>query len=285
MRNEDFAVFILTHGRPNNVKTLNTLLKHGYTGKIYLIIDDEDKMQSEYCKNFGDKIISFSKNNIAQTFDEADNFDNRKTIVYARNACFEIAMKLGLNYFVQLDDDYVSFEHRYVEEDKLMVKKIKNLDIIFEYFISFMSTTQTSTLAMAQGGDFIGGINNSMIIEGGLKRKAMNSFFCSSQRPFKFTGRINEDVNTYILNGSRGELFFTISLASITQTATQSNSGGMTDVYLVSGTYIKSFYSVLINPSSVKVKLITGKHNRLHHSIDWDCAVPKILNERHKINV
>jgi len=31
MENKDFAVFILTHGRPDNVKTLSTLKKCGYT--------------------------------------------------------------------------------------------------------------------------------------------------------------------------------------------------------------------------------------------------------------
>ena len=35
-------------------------------------------------------------------------------------------------------------------------------------------------------------------------RKAMNSFICSVDRPFQFVGRINEDVNTYVLLGSRG---------------------------------------------------------------------------------
>ena len=37
MENKDFAVFILTHGRPDNVITFNTLKKANYTGKIYLL--------------------------------------------------------------------------------------------------------------------------------------------------------------------------------------------------------------------------------------------------------
>ena len=53
MENKDFAVFILTHGRPNSVKTFATLNKCGYTGKIYFIVDNEDKTISEYQKNFG----------------------------------------------------------------------------------------------------------------------------------------------------------------------------------------------------------------------------------------
>lgn len=42
MKHEDFCVFILTHGRANNVETCKTLKRCGYTGKVYLLVDDED---------------------------------------------------------------------------------------------------------------------------------------------------------------------------------------------------------------------------------------------------
>ena len=47
---DDFCAFILTHGRPDNVKTLKTLEKAGYTGKVYIVIDDEDDNEQEYRK-------------------------------------------------------------------------------------------------------------------------------------------------------------------------------------------------------------------------------------------
>ena len=40
---KEFAAFILTHGRPDNVLTYDSLKKAGYTGRIVLIIDNEDK--------------------------------------------------------------------------------------------------------------------------------------------------------------------------------------------------------------------------------------------------
>ena len=52
MIDKNFAVFILTHGRPNNVKTYKTLKRFGYTGKIYIIIDNEDTSADDYYKNF-----------------------------------------------------------------------------------------------------------------------------------------------------------------------------------------------------------------------------------------
>ena len=51
MENKDFAIFILTHGRPDNVKTYNVIRNRGYTGNIYIIIDNEDKSAKKYYEN------------------------------------------------------------------------------------------------------------------------------------------------------------------------------------------------------------------------------------------
>ena len=110
----------------------------------------------------------------------------------------------------------------------------------------------------------------------------MNSFFCKTDRPFKFVGTINEDVNAYVGLGAKGELFFTIGNISLNQADTQQNSGGLTDIYLDLGTYVKSFYTVICNPSCVKVRLMGDNHFRLHHMIQWNNAVPKIINEKYK---
>ena len=39
---EKFAVFILSHGRANDIKTVDTLKKGNYTGKWYVVIDNGD---------------------------------------------------------------------------------------------------------------------------------------------------------------------------------------------------------------------------------------------------
>lgn len=109
----NFAVFILTHGRPDRVVTYDTLKRLGYTGKIYIVIDDQDDKREQYIEKFGDKVIVFNKIETAKTFDQGDNFEDMRAIVYARNACFDIAYILGIKYFVELDDDYVSFDWRF----------------------------------------------------------------------------------------------------------------------------------------------------------------------------
>ena len=110
----------------------------------------------------------------------------------------------------------------------------------------------------------------------------MNSFLVDVDRPFYFMGRINEDVNTYTTLGNRGELLFTICDLSLEQTITQSNKGGMTDIYLDNGTYVKSFYSVISSPQAVKISTMGTTHRRIHHKVEWKYCSPKILNEKYK---
>lgn len=47
MKHKSFAVFILSHGRANNIITIQALKKSNYTGKIYIIIDDEDEQEQD----------------------------------------------------------------------------------------------------------------------------------------------------------------------------------------------------------------------------------------------
>lgn len=283
MRN-NFAVFILTHGRPDRVLTLDTLKKCNYTGKWYLVIDNEDNKANEYYEKYGkDKVLMFDKLAVSKTFDTCDTFDDRRTIVYARNVCFELAKQLKLDYFLELDDDYTEFRFRVEKEGVLRTIYCRHIDEVFEAMLKFLDIPNISTVALAQTGDFIGG-TESNVFKQKLCRKAMNSFFCKTNKPFKFIGRINEDVNTYVNLGTKGELLFTVAECSLDQLATQSNGGGMTDIYLDSGTYVKSIYSVITNPSCVKIGLMGQSNKRIHHKILWNFCLPKIINEKYKKN-
>jgi hypothetical protein len=280
--NKTFAAFILTHGRPDNVSTFETLRKCGYTGNIYLIIDNEDQTADQYRLRYGDEnVLMFDKKAISKTFDLADTSSNLQTIVCARNASFQIAKDLGLKHFMQLDDDYNSFQYRYPSDNKLKVIETKCLDAVIQAMIKFLDDSGASTVAMAQGGDFIGGLEGATINKP-LLRKAMNSFLFKTDNPITFVGRINEDVNTYVLEGSRGKLYFTTTAIMLTQDQTQKNKGGMTETYLESGTYLKSFYTVIMHPSSVTARTMGTNNKRLHHHIKWNNTTPKIINQQHR---
>jgi hypothetical protein len=281
-RLRDFAAFILTNGRPDNVITYDTLKRSGYTGRIVLLVDDLDPKRAAYVKRYGDEVVVFDKRAIAKTFDQGDNFNDMRAIIYARNASFEVAKQLGLRYFIQLDDDYRHFQFRFDDRLAYHPRVLKDLDRLFAALLDFYVTSGVHAVAVAQGGDFIGGEQSPRAQKVALARKCMNSFLCSVDRPFKFIGRINEDVNAYTRLASTGLLMFTTNQVTLEQTQTQTNPGGMSELYLDSGTYVKSFYSVMYSPSSVKVAVIQSKSPRLHHRVAWRNAVPKVLREKVK---
>ena len=280
---DDFCTFILTHGRPDRVHTYKTLLRAGYTGKIYIVIDDEDKTADEYRARFGDKVLQFCKSEIAARIDEGDNFNDRRAIIYARNACWDLARQVGCRYFIQLDDDYNSFVIRYNSQLQYSGFTVKrNIDGVLDSMLQYYIDIPALSIAMSQGGDHMGGSEGK---SPSLRRKCMNSFICSTDRPFSFVGRVNEDVNTYTMDGRRGKLFLTVLQAQLNQLTTQSNAGGMTDLYLDGGTYLKTFYTILYSPSCVKIGILKdprGGPERIHHKINWHKTAPKILREEWK---
>ena len=274
MENNELAVFIISHKRPNSIKTLKLLRARGYTKKVYFVLDNEDDTIELYKKNFGEEnVLVFDKKAIADQTDEGNNFDNRKTTTHARNACFDLAKDLGYEYFIVLDDDYYSLGYRYEEGEK----KINNLDKVFDIVLRYYKSINAKSLAFSQGGDHIGGFSGIK-----LKRKCMNSFICSVNRRFWFVGQLNEDVNTYTSLGHRGDLFLTFTNINLSQGDTQSTSGGMSDAYNLSGTYVKSFYTIMYHPSGTKISVMNTKFPRIHHSINWKVTTPMILDQKHK---
>ncbi len=282
MQSEPFAAFILSHGRPDKVVTHNTLRRCGYTGRIIIVVDDLDKTAKQYVKKYGAEVVVFDKKQIAALVDNGDNFQDLRTTTHARNAIFEIAKAEGIKHFVMLDDDYTTFSFRF---DRAMnynppTIQMRNADAVFASMVKFLVDAGLDCVAMAQGGDFLGGGGSDFATKVQAKRKIMNTFFCTTDRPFRFFSRLNEDVNTYLALGARGKLFLTTLQASIVQAQTQATAGGMTDAYLKYGTYVKSFTSVMYAPSSVKVSMIRGqKSARIHHRITWRHTVPMILRE------
>ena len=280
MRN-DFAVIIPTHGRHDRVFTIDSLRKSGYTGNFYLLCDDEDKQLDKYKTKYGDKVMVFSKDDYKGKFDKMDNFGNKACVVYARNAMWDIAKKIGLKYFAVADDDYVAFQKRITKDGGYYGKMIKNnLDDVFNSYIDFLITSKVDTVCFAQGGDFIGGKDNNKVANGfKVSRKMMNLYFFDVDKPIEFKGTINEDLTSSVTEGRTGRVILTSLMNSIVQRETQAQAGGLTEIYLELGTYVKSFYSVIAAPSCVKVALMGNNQARIHHQVTWKNAVPKIIRE------
>lgn len=273
---DKFGVLILCHERPYYNETFKTLKRSGYTGKIFIILDNLDKTIDDYINIYGnDAVYVFNKSWVAKKSDAMNNFGDMCATLFVRNATFDIAKDLNLDYFLVLDDDYKSFSHKREECEKTS----KKLDLVFYNFVEYLvNAPQIKCLAFSQGGDHIGGYNPQKM----FKRKAMNSFFCMTSRKFEFFGTLNDDVNCYLINGKRGDIFLTFMNFQLDQNDTQTTKGGMSETYQQMGTYLKSFTSIIASPSNVKIRMMGVNYFRLHHNIDWKTTAPMIISEDFK---
>ena len=98
MRN-DFAVFIITHKRLDRLHTYKTLLQCGYTGEIYLVVDDLDPSISSYEERYNNVIV-FDKMEYVRYTDTGMIEPLINFAVFARNATEDIATGLGYKYFI-----------------------------------------------------------------------------------------------------------------------------------------------------------------------------------------
>jgi hypothetical protein len=273
----ELLAMIVSHGRPDKVITLEALRKHGWTGPVCILIDNEDPTGDRYRANYPGLVQVFDKAAIAARIDDGDNF-GRRGVVYARNAAFDVAQAMSYRYFIVLDDDYTAFWHKRDAEGTFVNGwKVRDLDAVLGAMLDWFKTIPALSIAMAQTGDFPGGVECGTRYQ--LKRKAMNSFLCDTERRFEFVGRVNEDVNAYISLSPLGHLFFTVQDVALMQVTTQKSAGGMTDLYLESGTYVKSFYTVMYHPSATRVGFDPAV-NRIHHRLRWRFTGPCILHEQ-----
>lgn len=282
MSERSFCVLIPSHGRPRDQKTVATLLRQGYTGDWKIVIDDQDETGPEYIARYGqDRVVVFDKVKAAAECDIGDNLPGLSMVLPARNACFGIARDHGYTHMLQLDDDYLDFRFREERGGRLEAHECRDLDALFETMLDFLDDTGADMVALAQGGDFIGGLTSAMWTDP-VRRKVMNSFFIRTDSPVRFLGRMNDDVNMYATLGHRGHLFMTLKWGMVIQPQTQAVAGGMTETYLDQGTYVKSFYSVMMCPSAIDIALMRSEKRRIHHVMRWNSCAPKILSQRHQ---
>lgn len=269
----NFAVMIFCWGRPEFDNTIKTLRKCGYTGKIICLLDNLDKTRHEYVNKYGeDNCYIFDKKEVAKRTDMMNNFGKLESTVLVSNIIFEAAKHFNLDYFAAMCDDYLCFSHKREKE-----RRTRKLDEVIEAFVDFLAETRSvSCIAMAQGGDY------ATADKPMCKRKVMNSFICATDRPFKYCGAMNDDVNMYVYNGIRGKIYLTYNRFILHQPPTQIIEGGLSEVYKKYGTFVKSFYSVMLWPSGVKVALIGNRHIRIHHRIDYSRTVPYIIRQNWK---
>lgn len=285
---DDFAIFICTHGRPDKQLTMKMLMARGYSGKVYLVLDDTDKTVQEYIDVWGaENIYIFNKNHYINTCDTGNNIPYYKTILYAKNAVEDIAKSLGLSYFVIADDDIFNLRIRFPEENKLKSFKIFTLDNILEYYIDFMQDADLAILGF--GTMFYSGIkvlSPSCLMN---LRVPFNFVFRRTTVPIDWKSSYGEDIITATFYQKFGYRMLVVPYVQIDMIAPGSGAdGGMDQTYADRkyGIFKCLLYFLMFSPGTTHLR--SHMKSRASTKINVVAAYlqnktfPKILSDSYK---
>lgn len=277
MRN-DFAIFILTHGRPNNQDTLTTLRKSGYTGKIYLVVDDLDDTLIEYQRQYDDVLV-FDKMKYVKDAETGLSQPYIKFALFARNAIEDMAKDLGLSYFAMADDDLTKFRLRYPDGDKLRSLVITDMDRLLETYVEFMEESDIATTSFASHLNFIGGVKTMPDSDSPKLRMCFNFYLRSVKHKVKWLSNICHDRITSIMFGRKGQIWLQVPFVQYDMRELYGiNSGGNSDTYRKISDFHRSFFPVMFIPDCNYSSFWSRSGKWVTSISDYDSICPKIVS-------
>jgi hypothetical protein len=280
MRN-DFAVFIITHGRPDKQLTYDTLRRCGYNGKIYLVVDNTDNTIQQHIDKYGaENIIVFDKNH----YINSDRFDNGTEgvfacAVYARRAVEDIAKSMKLAYFCMIDDDVTDLCLRIPLENKVRRLKIYNMDEIFNAYLELLEIKQISCLGFGYQTLYFSGMK---YFTTDFRPLPFRLFIRKTSVDIDWSNWYGEDEIAGYQSNIKGLLWTAIPLVMVT--TSEEATGAMQTTYEQTTSFLRSIVELRYVPSQVVIATCTrGKKKGTQHlyrrNQDW---FPKIISSTYK---
>jgi len=194
-------------------------------------------------------VMEFSKKDYAWV-DMMDNFRDMETPVFARNATYDIAKKVGWRYFLMLDDD-LRLVYRYKDGNSLRTAQVKSMDEIMNAYLKFLKAggKNFALLGFGSAKDSIGGKLKPISYE------VLHSMMCDVENRTIFMGTMNEDTTCSMMESSKGRLTPKITNVVFLGPYQGVNEGGLHDMYAEKyNDYFRNFYSVMAYPSGYKYR-------------------------------
>lgn len=195
--------------------------------------------------------------------------------VYARNACFEIARKLGIRWMFMCDDDISNFRYRLLRGNKLKGYNIKNIEWLFDEMRNIMEIGNIGIFGFSQAGAFVGGPNKNYLK--GHQRKVAQAMMFDVNNPVYFRGIFYEDMLASLDCGNCGRIAISTMLVLVQSPKQSDNNGGMQKIYEESGTYIPCFFVVMAYPGIAKIDV---KGHKFILKMNNKAFAPMIISER-----
>lgn len=270
------TVYIISKGRPQ-CRTAKTLVKMGYPGKWFIVCGTNDEYLDDYKSRWGSHVLVFDFDAQLEHTDTLDNFGFETKASGAcpvRNATMKISQQRGELRHWQFDDDYNDF-HR-ISDDLQKMQRF-NSGREFEDWLfnlaKFGYKANLNNVGFPPGSETY--VDNAFTFAG----RVFNAHNMPSTDDLfiPWVGRMNDDTINAINCWRRGGYEMSIRAMNMTMPNTQSEGGGLSEMYIADGTVRKSAYPVLVAPNAAKLVI---KFGRYHHKIDWSKLRPKLIHEK-----
>lgn len=193
--NCDFAVFIPSFGRANNVVALQMLKRYNYNGNYYIVCSTDDKQLEDYKQNYKNHVLVFRKEDYIKECDTMYYTNNpiMSTPLYARNFIIDKAKELNLKYFAMIDDDISKVNYRHVDSEGIFrATEIKDITNIFVVLCDFLEQSpRLCGVCPAISSGFFGGKNGQY--KKGFKRLIYQFYLLKVEDVRKFNGVVMEN--------------------------------------------------------------------------------------------
>ena len=256
------AVFIISHERADTLTTWQCLKRSGYTGPIYIVIDNRDSQQDKYKANYGDAVLVFDKDDYAWV-DVGDNQSSLNSPVVPKAAVFDFAKKLGVENIVICDDDIEDFRLRcYDDAGHLKSYKTQSyrvMDSLFDACFEFMSCSKTNiVLSFLPIAKMFPDTMKKII------RQGTNVFLFKTDYGFRFRGRFYDDGILSHEQNDTGSIVMTIQEVNLVSKIFEvtKNTGGLNEAYSKTSGYARRFYHLMASPSDAPMN-VTEFNGRL----------------------
>ena len=280
MRN-DFAVFICTHGRPTAQHTLAKLLSAGYTGKYYLVLDDQDPTIQQYIDTYGtEHLIVFDKNHYINSVDVGSNNPPFKCILYAKNAVEDMAKDMMLSAFVIADDDITSLRYRVCEDNSLKSYEIScNMDSVLDAYIEVLLSGNMAATSFGFAQFYFYGADSFNPQQYQRFRIPYNFVFRNTSISVDWKSAFGEDIVTAVHFGKLGQLWTALPDVEMSIKPLGKEVGGMHDTYKAFSDVQLAMFDCMYLPTATKPYFYKGK---CMASVCRDHAFPKLISSSFK---
>lgn len=276
------AIYICTHGRPGKQITHKMLRDAGYTGDIILVIDNEDEHGQGYLEfvKYDDRtwLHIFDKQKIIDSTNTTKSPPNRKTILYAKNACEMFANEDGVDCFAICDDDIPGFRYRYIEDGSCKSLTVtQNMDKVIQSYMEYLLESDITATSFGMAQFYFSG-ENCFSPETMLKWRVPYTFvFRNTKHKVNWVSDYGEDITTAIECANQGKFMMASPFVQMNLSPMGVGEGGMVELH--KDTFRLAEYGHVWHPTSEQIKYYK---DHWMSTIKRESAFPMLISSRHK---